>query len=148
MTMTATAKLSRKQKALLQTLASAYLAQAGGARLYLGIPWTVDGDRVEQAAVSRSVRRLEARGLVCRLAVGQARTTHVKLLPQGWTVLEHAGMLPPADAATLAAVRAAVAVPRAEVQARYRAEVAALQAQLLAEFQAIGATPNPETVNT
>jgi hypothetical protein len=55
------------------------------------VPWGVEGDRVFQASASRSLRRLEARGLVQRLrsaAPDRApsahhRTTGVVLTPTG-----------------------------------------------------------------
>ena len=59
-----------------------------------GVSWGVEGDRVFQASVSRSLRRLERHGLLQRLhyAAGRVsespeptlhRTTHVCLLPAG-----------------------------------------------------------------
>jgi hypothetical protein len=58
------------------------------------VPWGTEGDRTFQASASRSLRRLEAHGLLQRLhaTAGRARalpeatqhrTTHVCLLPAG-----------------------------------------------------------------
>jgi hypothetical protein len=47
-----------------------------------GVPWVVKGSRAEAASVSRSLRRLECRGLVVRHNPS-GRTTRVRLTDEG-----------------------------------------------------------------
>lgn len=88
--------LSQQQQQILQhifakTQDMGLTADAQGA-----VPWGVDGDRVFQASASRSLHRLEARGLVQRLrsaAPGRApsahhRTISVVLTPAGLAVAQ------------------------------------------------------------
>ena len=78
-----------------QILAHVYRkAQEADQTTLTPVPWGTEGDRTFQASTSRSLRRLEAHGLLQRLhaTAGRARalpeatqhrTTHVCLLPAG-----------------------------------------------------------------
>ena len=69
------------------------------------VPWGTEGDRTFQASTSRSLRRLEAHGLLQRLhdtagsvrqppETAHHRTTHVCLLPAGLVLAQRLTALP------------------------------------------------------
>jgi hypothetical protein len=85
-------RLSRQQQRILTHLYRIYQEAAPPERDIDGVYWGVTGGAVKQASVSRSLRRLEIRGLLVRQhhATGREtpaathwRTTHVRLLPAG-----------------------------------------------------------------
>ena len=129
-----THKLSRQQRAVLLDVYTRYVAQAALEAQYphagtqlpaWGASWYTDTDRSGQASLSRSLRRLEARGLVLRRNQyrGGPRTTHVKLLPDGLALLQATGAVGPE---VPEAVHQAVATTLAELDARAAALMATL----------------------
>jgi hypothetical protein len=85
-------RLSRQQQRMLIHLYRIYQEADSPERDVDGVYWGVTGGAVKQASVSRSLRRLETRGLILRqhhaagrerLTATHRRTTHVRLLPAG-----------------------------------------------------------------
>jgi len=90
-------RLSRQQQRILTHLYRIYQEADPSERDSDGVYWGVRGGAVKQASVSRSLRRLETRGLILRqhYATGRAtpvanhrRTTHVRLLPAGLAIAQ------------------------------------------------------------
>jgi hypothetical protein len=83
-------RLSRQQQHILAHLVRLYNDTAPAERETVGIPWGIVGSRSWQASASRTLRRLEARGLLVRLRhpAGQATgaRTYVRLLSAGLDV--------------------------------------------------------------
>ena len=81
-------RLSHMQRVLLIFLAQTYQAEYRRPRQRDGIAWGLPGmPRVTQIDVSRSLRRLEARGLIVRVRP-HGRTTHLRLREAGLRVAE------------------------------------------------------------
>jgi DNA-binding PadR family transcriptional regulator len=87
-----TQKLSRQQKAVLILLSHEYQMPENQWRPieFWGVDWGTMLPRSQQASVSRTLRHLEARGLVKRHndISGKRRTTCVQLTPQGRAIAE------------------------------------------------------------
>lgn len=77
-------ELSWQQATILRILYECYQKQAPRTRDIDGVEWGPGLSRVRAASVSRSLRRLEERGLIERWTTGVgSRTTHVHLRPAG-----------------------------------------------------------------
>ena len=77
-----TRRLSAQERHVLAHLMRVHAAESQ----HFGVAWRTEGSRAAQASLSRTLRRLEARGLVRRESVyGErkpgSRTTRVRLLP-------------------------------------------------------------------
>jgi hypothetical protein len=98
-------QLSRQQRSILLHLYRLYQQEDPHERDRYGVFWGVRGTRVRQASISRTLRRLEGRGLILRLRHAAAsamegdpgqetpqdtrcRTTGVLLLPAGLAVAQ------------------------------------------------------------
>jgi hypothetical protein len=98
-------RLSRQQQSILLHLYHLYQQEDPRERDRYGVFWGVRGTRVRQVSISRTLRRLEGRGLILRLRHAAAsameggsgqetsqsarcRTTGVLLLPAGLAVAQ------------------------------------------------------------